>query len=753
MDELLSLFDDADSGGVSAGQVNKNETKITTQRDSHKNSTSTSQHDDFASSFGVASGSSDANKNIGGHSSKCSSNIQPPAAYRPNNVHTNKSKGVNRNSKIRTSCDPLTGLRIVDRKTSRADMVDAFSSYTYRSCSILAAASRAEWGTYIIDKGSSDNISGKTNLVTCGILTTDTSSRLSSKTGRAFAMLSLGDLPSSANSINSNITACVSVFLFGDALKILSNTKYIKAGYAVAILGPNLMPPRSNGNTNNNGGTTSITFSINDPKQVLMIGRAVDCDRCKGTMRVRTTSDYGGVKWEDNRCNTLVDLRYGGYCDKHRRQGLGGGGSTNSKSASSSSQKNIGNTTFMQQQRAQTRPQTSSDVWVGGQKKSSSLSGIGVRSSLSEALSQSGLLDPTPKSGLAAKPKILTRAPLHMKKQSTSSIQTNDTRKSVISSINKAKNPYEKSGQRKQSSTITKRKGVEDILGEALERKKIRTTVYTNNKSSSLSSTNTKRPAKVFNPEGYEGSVQVPKPNAVLFKRGMMHSSSITPSPACYRASTSSILGQQKDLAALLKGKGVDVSTSASKKQNTNAINKEIIARSKQKILASSSGSIKVVRPLQSSQTKKKLDDFASAFGNTSSSSSIIDRNAIMNAKSRFSSAIDAQEYARARAQVQELEAQEATKEGNQSSKQKKKPTVAIATSGWTCQTCKKTTPYKPQSCIRAKHDVRQRREIRGRETLSSRKDRLDSHGKDEDIGGLTLGSGLEWSGRRGGFS
>ena len=733
MDELLSLFDDADSGGVSAGQVNKNETKITTQRDSHKNSTSTSQHDDFASSFGVAIGSSDANKN---RSSKCSSN-------------TNKSKGVNRNNKITTSCDPLTGLRIVDRKTSRADMVDAFSSYTYRPCSILAAASRSEWGTYIIDKGSSDNISGKTNLVTCGILTTDTSSRLSSKTGRAFAMLSLGDLPSSANSINSNITACVSVFLFGDALKILSNTKYIKAGYAVAILGPNLMPPRSNGNTNNNGGTTSITLSINDPKQVLMIGRAVDCDRCKGAMRVRTTSDYGGVKWEDNRCNTLVDLRCGGYCDKHRK------GSTNSKStsSSSSSQKNNRNTTFMQQQRAQTR-QTSSDVWVGGQKKSSSLSGIGVRSSLSEALSQSGLLDPTPNSGLASKPKLLTRAPLHMKKQSSSSKQTNDTRKSMISSIVKAKNPYEISGQRKQSSTITKRKGVEDILGEALERKKIRTTINTNNKSSSLSSTNTKRPAKVFNPEGYEGSVQVPKPNAVLFKRGMMHSSSITPSPACYRASTSSILGQQKDLAALLKGKGVDVSTSsASKKQNTNAINKEIIARSKQKILASSSGSIKVVRPHQSSQTKKKLDDFASAFGNTSSSSSIIDRNAIMNAKSRFSSAIDAQEYARARAQVQELEAQEATKEGNQSSKQKKKPTVAIATSGWTCQTCKKTTPYKPQSCIRAKHDMRQRREIRGRETLSSRKDRLDSHGKDEDTGGLTLGSGLEWSGWRGGFS
>ena len=55
-------------------------------------------------------------------------------------------------------------------------------------------------------------------------------------------------------------------------------------------------------------------------------------------------------------------------------------------------------------------------------------------------------------------------------------------------------------------------------------------------------------------------------------------------------------------------------------------------------------------------------------------------------------------------------------------------------------------------SCIHARHDVRQKRDIKGEaKSLSSKKDRLDRYGKDEEEG-LTLGSGLEWSGWRGGL-
>jgi minichromosome maintenance protein 10 len=176
--------------------------------------------------------------------------------------------------------------------------------------------------------------------------------------------------------------------------------------------------------------------------------------------------------------------------------------------------------------------------------------------------------------------------------------------------------------------------------------------------------------------------------------------------------------------------------------------------------------------------------DFASTFGGVAAaaadddddvdggpagrSASALER--IASARSRFASAVDAREYARARGAVQALEAREESstmgdKQKNNNANEKKKdglPVVAknaIVTSGWSCRSCKKTTPFKPASCIRAGHDVRQRRELKeeGRRSangssLGSRKDRLDRHGRDDEEGGLTLGSGLEWSGWRGGF-
>ena len=60
------------------------------------------------------------------------------------------------------------------------------------------------------------------------------------------------------------------------------------------------------------------------------------------------------------------------------------------------------------------------------------------------------------------------------------------------------------------------------------------------------------------------------------------------------------------------------------------------------------------------------------------------------------------------------------------------------------------TLCFPTVSCIHARHDVRQNREISS--LSSSKKDRLDRYGKDEEEGGLTLGSGLEWSGWRGGL-
>ena len=288
MDELLSLFgaDDDSAGQIDSGTAPGDDGCECPETGDGASGTN---NNDFGSVFGSAFAGEAANnmssvgkRNGGQHASQAtlsgrSQMNQPRAKLTSYPTMTKKSTAATKNGDTTTSCDPITGIRILDRRTSRAAMVDAFSTFTYKSCSRLAAASRAEWsGNYLVDGGggNGNGPSGKTNLVTCGILTKESSSRLSSKTGRAFATMSLGDLPSSmhargsthSNSAN-NLNASITVMLFGDALSSLkSNKKYFSAGYAVAIMGPNLLPPSNYGSK---AGDTSVTLSVNDPQQIL----------------------------------------------------------------------------------------------------------------------------------------------------------------------------------------------------------------------------------------------------------------------------------------------------------------------------------------------------------------------------------------------------------------------------------------------------------------------------------------------------
>jgi len=436
---------------------------------------------------------------------------------------------------------------------------------------------------------------------------------------------------------------------------------------------------------------------------------------------------------------------------------------------------------------------------------------MGTSSSLSEALSRSGLLGPAPRppppwptasssdsamwwsssSSLRPPPPLLARAPLHMKKMPNEGGGTTATTAATTG------NPYSKEktggGGRGDFPAIAdpakRRKrsaGDDDVLGEALEQTK-RT-----RRSSGPSPAEYddgppsrdgggRRPiVKVFNVGGYDGSVQVPKPSAILFRRtsAIALRTAVTPSPRDRAQPSAAILERQMHLAELLRREGGDAGGGGS------------ASRSKVKILSSAGGgggteggAARTTNATASSggnpssRRNDGLGDFASTFGGVADDddvdgepaerSSSLER--IASARSRFASAVDAREYARARGAVQALEAREESSTGDKQKKnnanEKRKDglpvvtTSAIVTSGWSCRSCKKTTPFKPASCMRAGHDVRQRRELKeeGRRSangssLGSRKDRLDRHGRDDVEGGLTLGSGLEWSGWRGGF-
>ena len=213
----------------------------------------------------------------------------------------------------------------------------------------------------------------------------------------------------------------------------------------------------------------------------------------------------------------------------------------------------------------------------------------------------------------------------------------------------------------------------------------------------------------------------------------------MTPSPSSSSSLSSSvILERQRNLAELLKRQTPIIAY-----DKKNSISQRLNESTKRLNESTNASPIKV-------------GEFASTFGTIDDGiqqqSSL---NDIANARSRFASAVDAQEYTRARAVIQALELREESSNGTKktkkdSSQAKDAPRVAIVTAGWTCRTCQKVTQYKPTSCLRVNHDVRQRRELKDERVtkksvtgLSSRKDQLMNEG-------LTLGSGLEWSGWRG---
>ncbi|KAL7517413.1 hypothetical protein ACHAWX_002340 [Stephanocyclus meneghinianus] len=631
-------------------------------------------------------------------------------------------------------------------------MIDAFSPFQYKSCSMLAAFSKNDWTTHVVKS------SGKTDLVTCGIVTNDVASRLSQKTGRAFAMINLADLHANAKlagfgAASGTIHASVTVFLFGDALRVLNvNTKrYLNGGYAVAVLGPNLMPPKKD--EQSSSGNTSVSLSVSDPRQILLIGKCLDCDRCKGTTRKRTISEFGHPKYEDVRCGTLIDLRMGAYCSTHKRQGLSTSNQGTSQGKGVKNNNAGNNLTFMQKQRLESSFNNKKGVQLGKKSDSVTLSmNPGIRngmasSRVSDALSQAGLLCNLNSNAQSTSlhdhntnshppQHVLQRAPLHMKK-SNASITNHHTMAGSNNHAEQKLNPR-KILEPKQAHS-TQRRTAEDILESALQRKRQKTEGLSSlTQSKHMIQSSNKRPIKVFHTEGYDGAVQVPKPSSILFKKSSsVHcANNVTTQSAANGVpgdKPQDILDRQKNLADFIK----------EQKGNIPA-------------LACGSGA----RSKSPKRNLKVRDDnpFVSFFGHKDPfSTQSLDRDAILNAKSRFASAATAEEYARARSVVQQLEAQEREidKRKERAEKNKTGPSTfksaSIVTTGWVCKTCKRKSSTEPRRCVHAGHDVRQRRELKERKAeIGSRNYRMERHAKEDTDGGLTLGSGLEWSGWRG---
>ena len=117
----------------------------------------------------------------------------------------------------------------------------------------------------------------------------------------------------------------------------------------------------------------------------------------------------------------------------------------------------------------------------------------------------------------------------------------------------------------------------------------------------------------------------------------------------------------------------------------------------------------------------------------------------------------DAEEYARSRRAVTELEKQERQKEARKNKENSASNNKNNRNGGgaiqreWFCQDCKKCFSNNPLRCVRARHRVKVERKLIKAKTQEEKRSAL-SNAKTED-GGLKLGSGIEWDQRWSRFS
>lgn len=142
--------------------------------------------------------------------------------------------------------------------------------------------------------------------------------------------------------------------------------------------------------------------------------------------------------------------------------------------------------------------------------------------------------------------------------------------------------------------------------------------------------------------------------------------------------------------------------------------------------------------------TKSKASSSSSS-GNAFLDSIQVDNvEEVLNAKSRFASEANAEEYARNRRRVVELENLEFKKEKSKTAKEKEE--ALRMTKQWICRTCQgqPTFSAKPTRCIASGHNVKTIRNLKQVTTKEDERTKLNKASVEN--GGLVLGKGLDWS-------
>jgi hypothetical protein len=259
---------------------------------------------------------------------------------------------------------------------------------------------------------------------------------------------------------------------------------------------------------------------------------------------------------------------------------------------------------------------------------------------------------------------------------------------------------------------------------------------YTTKRKARTNTTDTRRDSAEREPKTvklntdtacFDGSVPVPKPSlAFAVRRPQLPAADAPPPPPSART-----------LALDPKRRG-----------EVLALQTEMAAKLKQLKQTSNAPTIRRVTPKHGvTYIEDRQTNPHSIFGDAES----IDLDAVKTATSKFANEAAAEEYARHRNRLVELEELEEAKETSAAKRNphQKQPSNKsgggnIIQKEWYCASCNRTYKAFPQHCRRADHPIKSKRTIHETKTTGEKRQAL-SETRSED-GGLKIGSGLEWS-------
>lgn len=671
----------------------------------------------------------------------------PPYTRHSTTIATKKKKSLERkdiSSTVATAgVDEKLGIRMINRNISSLDLTDLITTTSpYHSPAQLSAMSLQGLCSILVDPPSivdKATVQGRTHLVTVGIVFHNSGTRTSSR-GGAFCILTIGS--------NLQTGPCVSIFLFGTAYSKFSRP--CQAGQVVAISNPKLLPARESGGGKNND--TSISLSVHDQSQIVHVAKARDYGICKALVRGKQSDGT----WKNNAatCKTCVDTRVSEYCEFHRKQqgkkkqtdllancskmrGVGG------VSTKGSGANLIQNLRMARAQTQEARRNMVDNRFLGGAKRQPSStvppSSIAAshhppRQSNMTNVRSSIISVHAPAVGKNTSNKFLSqkskRPSVRPPAASTTTVAQNNRGNQLKkgNSINPYLNRSVMVPAAQKSSG--KKSGFKDIVakqnqhvpatGDWLQESIAKKISSTSSISRYVSKQNKARPRKINTVGcGFDGAVAVPKPSLLFAKQAS------DPSRSFASTATSSlhdeheqekIREQQALLAQRLRG--------ANTRQGiTNKFTDKGNGRKKTSTSNASGGNAFL--------DSVQVDDI----------------NEALKAKSQFASEADAEEYAKNRKRVVELEQLEF--------KQNKRSRITVEKENqkiqkeWVCYTClnRPTFSHHPKQCINSGHRVAIKRDIKASATKEDERSKMNE--KASDQGGLTLGSGLEWSKNR----